>query len=34
MNEAYEKNLPPYLASDSEAWKKGACDRLNGKNGI
>ena len=23
MNEMYERNLPPYLAHDLEAWKKG-----------
>ena len=22
-NEMYERNLPPYLAHDLEAWKKG-----------
>ena len=23
MNEMFERNLPPYLAHDLEAWKKG-----------
>ena len=23
MNSMYERNLPPYLAHDLEAWKKG-----------
>ena len=27
MKEMYERNLPPYLARDLEAWKKGVEER-------
>ena len=28
--EMYERNLPPYLAHDLEAWKKGVEDNTRG----
>jgi len=28
MNSMYERNLPPYLAHNLEAWKKGVEDSL------
>ena len=27
-NEIFERNLPPYLAHDLEAWKKGVEEKL------
>ncbi len=27
-NEMFERNLPPYLAHDLEAWKKGVEEKL------